>query len=44
MLEWAGVGVVMGNAAPDLLDAGFERTATNDAAGLAEAIRRFALT
>jgi Cof subfamily protein (haloacid dehalogenase superfamily) len=44
MLEWAGVGVVMGNAAPDLLHAGFERTATNDAAGLAEAIRRYALT
>lgn len=41
MLEWAGVGVVMGNAAPDLLHAGFERTATNDAAGLAAAIRRF---
>jgi Cof subfamily protein (haloacid dehalogenase superfamily) len=43
MLEWAGVGVLMGNAAPELLDAGFERTTTNDDAGLAHAIRRFAL-
>jgi hypothetical protein len=43
MLEWAGVGVVMGNASPDLLDAGFARTGTNDEAGLASAIRRFAL-
>ena len=43
MLEWAGVGVVMGNAAPDLLEAGFERTAPHDEAGLAQAIRKFAL-
>lgn len=43
MLDWAGVGVVMGNAAPGLLTAGFERTTTNDEAGLARAIRRFAL-
>jgi HAD superfamily hydrolase (TIGR01484 family) len=43
MLEWAGVGVVMGNAAPELLAAGFARTATNDDAGLARAIREFAL-
>jgi hydroxymethylpyrimidine pyrophosphatase-like HAD family hydrolase len=43
MLEWAGVGVVMGNAAPDLLAAGFEPTGRNDDAGLADAIRRFAL-
>jgi Cof subfamily protein (haloacid dehalogenase superfamily) len=43
MLEWAGVGVVMGNAEPELLDAGFERTGTNDEAGLAAAIRRWAL-
>lgn len=43
MLEWAGVGVVMGNAAPGLLTAAFERTTTNDEAGLARAIRRFAL-
>jgi Cof subfamily protein (haloacid dehalogenase superfamily) len=43
MLEWAGVGVVMGNAAPGLHAAGFARTATNDEAGLARAIREFAL-
>jgi Cof subfamily protein (haloacid dehalogenase superfamily) len=43
MLEWAGVGVVMANASPDLLSDRFERTGSNDAAGLAEAIRRFAL-
>jgi Cof subfamily protein (haloacid dehalogenase superfamily) len=43
MLEWAGVGVVMGNAAADLRDAGFELTGTNDEAGLAAAIRAWAL-
>jgi Cof subfamily protein (haloacid dehalogenase superfamily) len=43
MLEWAGVGVVMGNAAPELLSAGFEQTGRNDDAGLANAIRKFAL-
>ncbi|HUE86661.1 MAG TPA: HAD family hydrolase [Vicinamibacterales bacterium] len=43
MLEWAAVGVVMGNAAPDLLTTGLETTASNDEAGLAAAIRRFAL-
>jgi Cof subfamily protein (haloacid dehalogenase superfamily) len=43
MLEWAGVGVVMGNATDDLRNAGFEVTGTNDEAGLAQAIRRFAL-
>lgn len=43
MLEWAGTGVVMANAAPGLWAAGLERTGTNDEAGLAEAIRRFAL-
>jgi hydroxymethylpyrimidine pyrophosphatase-like HAD family hydrolase len=43
MLAWAGVGVVMGNAAPEMLEAGFTRTATNDDAGLALAIREFAL-
>ena len=42
MLEWAGVGVVMGNAAPDLKES-FEGTGSNDDAGLAQAIRRFAL-
>ena len=43
MLEWAAVGVVMGNAAPELLAAGFHRTGTNDEAGLAGAIREFVL-
>jgi HAD superfamily hydrolase (TIGR01484 family) len=43
MLEWAGTGVVMGNAAPELLAAGFATTAMNDDAGLALAIRRYAL-
>jgi Cof subfamily protein (haloacid dehalogenase superfamily) len=43
MLEWAGVGVVMGNAAEELRHAGFERTGTNDEAGLAAAIRAWAL-
>lgn len=43
MLLWAGVGVVMGNAAPELLSGGFERTESNDDAGLARAIRRHAL-
>lgn len=43
MLDWAGTGVVMGNAAPELLDAGFVVTGTHDEAGLAQAIRRFVL-
>lgn len=43
MLEWAGVGVVMGNAADELRAAGFAITGTNDEAGLAAAIRKFAL-
>ena len=43
MLEWAGTGVVMGNATDELRTAGFEVTGTNDEAGLAQAIRRFAL-
>ena len=42
MLEWAGTGVVMGNAEPELHTFGFHRTATNDEAGLARAIERFA--
>jgi 5-amino-6-(5-phospho-D-ribitylamino)uracil phosphatase len=40
MLEWAGIGVVMGNAAPQLKE-GFAVTASNDEAGLAQAIRRY---
>ncbi len=42
MLAWAGVGVAMGNAAPEVQE-GFEVTGTHDEAGLAQAIRRFAL-
>lgn len=43
MLEWAGTGVVMGNATEALRSAGFEVTGTNDEGGLAQAVRRFAL-
>lgn len=43
MLAFAGVPVVMGNAVPGLLDAGFHVTATHDDAGLARAIERFVL-
>lgn len=43
MLAWAGIGVVMANAAADLHTDGLERTTSNDEAGLAAAIRRFAL-
>lgn len=43
MLEWAGVGVVMGNAEPELKQATFHVTGTNDEAGLAQAIDRFIL-
>jgi Cof subfamily protein (haloacid dehalogenase superfamily) len=42
MLEWAGVGVVMGNAVA-ALKVGFEVTGTNDEEGLAQAIRRHVL-
>jgi Cof subfamily protein (haloacid dehalogenase superfamily) len=40
MLEWAGVGVVMGNAAPEM-KRGLEATGTNDEAGLAQAIELY---
>jgi Cof subfamily protein (haloacid dehalogenase superfamily) len=43
MLEWAGVGVVMGNAEAAMKDAQFHLTGTNDDAGLAQAIDRFIL-
>lgn len=43
MLDWAGIGVVMGNAAEPLKARGHEVTGSNDEAGLAQAIRRFAL-
>lgn len=43
MLEFAGVPVVMGNAVNGLRDRGWPTTATHDEAGVAQAIRRFAL-
>lgn len=43
MLEAAGVPVVMGNAVPALLERGWPVTATNDEAGVADAIHRYAL-
>lgn len=43
MLSWAGTAVVMGNAQAELLSMGFTATASNDEAGLGEAIRRYAL-
>ncbi len=43
MLEWAGVGVVMGNACEEMRSSGFDVTATNDECGLAQAIRHYAL-
>jgi hydroxymethylpyrimidine pyrophosphatase-like HAD family hydrolase len=43
MLAFAGTGVAMGNGVPELLDGTFHVTASNDEAGLAQAIERFAL-
>ena len=43
MLEFAGVAVVMGNSVPELLADGWHVTGDNDAAGLADAIERWAL-
>ena len=44
MLEWAGTGVVMGNAEASLRESGaFHSTATNDEDGVAVAIERFVL-
>ena len=43
MLEFAGVGVAMGNSVAELLDGAFHVTGTNDEAGLAQAIDRFVL-
>jgi Cof subfamily protein (haloacid dehalogenase superfamily) len=43
MLEYAGTPVVMGNAAPTLMDRGYHVTGSHDDDGLADAIRRFAL-
>jgi len=44
MLEWAGTGVVMGNAAEELRASGLPVTGTNDEAGLAQTIRRYAVS
>ena len=41
MLEWAGTGVVMGNAEPELKQPGFHETGRNDDGGLAQAIDLF---
>jgi Cof subfamily protein (haloacid dehalogenase superfamily) len=44
MLEYAGTSVVMGNAAPELLETeGYETTLSNDENGVALAIERFIL-
>jgi Cof subfamily protein (haloacid dehalogenase superfamily) len=43
MLEFAGTGVVMGNATPAMKTHGYPVTGTNDEGGLAEAIRRYVL-
>jgi len=43
MLEFAGTPVVMGNAHPDLKTRGWHVTGHQDEAGLAQAIKRFAL-
>ena len=43
MLEFAGTGVAMGNSVAELLDGAFHVTGSNDEAGLAQAIERFAL-
>jgi len=44
MLEYAGLPVVMGNAVPALRRDGWPMTETNDEAGVAAAIARFALS
>lgn len=44
MIEWAGVGVAMGNARDVVKDAADFVTASNEEAGVAEALCRFVLT
>jgi len=44
MLEFAGLPVVMGNAVPGLLERGWAKTGDNEHAGVAQAIRTFALS
>jgi hypothetical protein len=43
MLRWAGAAAVMGNAEPEVLALGLPVTASNDDAGLADAIRKYVL-
>ncbi|TAM75976.1 HAD family phosphatase [bacterium] len=43
MLQWAGIGVVMGNALPEVRAMVALETATNDDDGVAEAIERYVL-
>jgi hydroxymethylpyrimidine pyrophosphatase-like HAD family hydrolase len=43
MLERAGLGVIMGNADPDLKARGFAETGTNEACGVADAIKNYLL-
>lgn len=43
MLKWAGIGVAMGNATESARAAAAYETADNNSAGVAKAIRRFAL-
>lgn len=43
MLQWAGTGVVMGNAEPELLELGLPIAPPNDHAGLAAALRKHVL-
>ena len=41
MLEYAGIGVVVANCVAELKNRGFQETASNDAGGVAKALRRF---
>ncbi|MBZ5700562.1 MAG: HAD-IIB family hydrolase [Acidobacteriia bacterium] len=43
MLRFAGIAVVMGNSVPELKSFGWHQTLSNDEAGVAAAISRFAL-
>lgn len=43
MLQWAGTGVVMGNAEVEVLRLGLPVTGTHDEAGLAQAVHRYVL-
>lgn len=43
MIKWAGIGVVMGNAAPPIKEAADYVTRSNDEDGVAEALRLFVL-